>query len=215
MLKLVATPIGNLKDITLRAIDALKEADIIVCEDTRETIKLLKAYDIPPKQLISFYEEVEAQKQEDVLKLIEDDNIKVVLVSDAGTPLISDPGFKLVREAVKRQLLVESIPGPCAAIVALTVSGLPPDKFLFMGYPPEKQSHQVKMLADLPKSVTVIFYVSPHKIQRFLANLDPNLEIVVCRELTKMYEETWRGKVEDAKVKFKNPRGEFVVLWHT
>ncbi|OGG07409.1 16S rRNA (cytidine(1402)-2'-O)-methyltransferase [Candidatus Gottesmanbacteria bacterium RIFCSPHIGHO2_01_FULL_42_12] len=215
MLKIVATPIGNLKDITLRAIEALKTADVIICEDTRETIKLLKAYEIPPKQLLSFYEEVETQKQDEILKLIQDDNVRGVLVSDAGTPLISDPGFKLVRQALRNGIKVEAIPGPTAAITALTISGLPPDKFLFMGYPPEKQSHQKKVLEDLPKKVTVIFYVSPHKITRFLTNLDPNQEIVICRELTKLYEERWSGTVSAALIKFKQPKGEFVVLWHT
>lgn len=213
MLKIVATPIGNLKDITLRAIETLKEADIIIAEDTRETIKLLRQFEIPQKPLISFYEEVEASKIDDILLLARDHN--VVLVSDAGTPLISDPGYKLVREAIKNNLNVESIPGPTAAITALTISGLPPDKFLFMGYPPEKQSHQLKTISDLPKNITVIFYVSPHKLNRFLNNLDPDLDIVICRELTKLYEERWSGKISEALVKFKQPRGEFVVLWHT
>jgi 16S rRNA (cytidine1402-2'-O)-methyltransferase len=205
MLKLVSTPIGNLKDITLRAIEALKEADVIICEDTRETIKLLKHLDILPKQLLSFYEEVEAQKQDEILKLIQDDNFRAVLVSDAGTPLISDPGYKLVREAMRRDIKVDAIPGPCAAIDALVLSGLPPDKFSYWGFFNKKiQSHEG----------TNIYYVSPHRLQKFLAKLDRKLEIVVARELTKMYQEVWHGTVSDAILKFVKPRGEFVVLWH-
>ena len=203
MLKIVSTPIGNLKDITLRAIEALKEADVIVAEDTREVIKLLKHYEVPQKPLISFYEEVEVSKIEDILLLAREQN--VVLVSDAGTPLISDPGYKLVREAIKQGIQVDAIPGPCAAIDALVLSGLPPDKFSYWGFYNKKiQSNEG----------TNIYYVSPHRLQKFLGKLDQNLEIVIARELTKLYQEVWRGRVSDAILKFKNPRGEFVVLWH-
>ncbi len=215
MLYLVSTPIGNLEDITLRAIRVLKEADVILAEDTRHTGLLLQHFDIPHKPLISFYEEVEGQKMEELLALVASDQ-KVALVSDAGTPLISDPGYKLVREAIKRAVRVESIPGPNAAVTALTLSGLPPDKFLFLGYPPEKESHAKQLLekfSDLP--VTLIFYVSPHKLLRFLRLLKQDQEIVICRELTKIHQETWRGKVSEALVKFAKPQGEFVVLWHT
>jgi 16S rRNA (cytidine1402-2'-O)-methyltransferase len=217
MLSIISTPIGNLEDISFRAIRALKEADVIVCEDTRETIKLLKSYQIPPRPLISFYEEVESAKTPEILNAAKE--LKVALVSDAGTPLISDPGYKLVREAIARGIKVESIPGPCAAITALTVSGLPPDKFLFLGYPPEKQSHTAKLLESLKSlafGTTIIFYVSPHKFQKFLTLLTslnpPN--IVVCRELTKMFEEVWQGTISEALIKFPKPKGEFVILFH-
>lgn len=222
MLYLIATPIGNLKDITFRAIETLKEADVIICEDTRETIKLLKAYQIPPKRLLSFYEEVESQKMPEILKLIQDDKTKGVLVSDSGTPLISDPGYKLVREAIKIGVKIEVIPGPSAVTAALVMSGLPPDKFLFLGYPPEKESHQRQLYENLTTLlhnivVTVIFYVSPHKVLknlRIMQSVWGDVDIVICREMTKIYEERWQGKVSEALVKFKNPRGEFVLLWH-
>lgn len=217
MLYIVATPIGNLEDISLRALRILKEADVILTEDTRRTGLLLKHFAISHQPFISFYENVESQKMEELLALAASDQ-KVALVSDAGTPLVSDPGYKLVREALKMGIRVESLPGPVAAVVALTMSGLPPDKFLFMGYPPEKQSHQLQLLNSLKLlnfGVTIIFYVSPHKLIRFLNNLNPNLEIVVCRELTKVYEERWTGIVSDALVKFKQPKGELVILWHS
>lgn len=213
MLYIVATPIGNLEDITLRALRVLREADVIIAEDTRHTGLLLKHYGIPHKPMVSLYDEVESQKIGELVNLIAGEQ-KVALVSDAGTPLVSDPGYKLVREAIKNDIKVESNPGPSAAIAALTISGLPPDKFLFLGYPPEKESHQQKMLAQLPKNLTVIFYVSPHKLLRFLKLLKSDQEIVVCRELTKVYEEVWRGKVADAMMKFSRPKGEFVILWH-
>lgn len=217
MLYIVATPIGNLEDISLRAIRILKEADVIIAEDTRHTGLLLKHFEIPHKPFVSLFEEVESQKLSDLLALVSSDQ-KIALVTDAGTPLISDPGYKLVREAIKIGVKVESIPGPVAAIAALTVSGLPPDKFMFLGFPPEKESHLIKLLSDIKLlnfGVTVIFYVSPYKIKRFLGNLDPDLEIVVCRELTKIYEEVWKGSVSQALTKFAKVKGEIVILWHT
>jgi len=212
MLYIVATPIGNLEDITLRALRILREADVIIAEDTRHTGLLLKHFAIPHKPMISMYDEVESQKLSDLISLATLQN--VVLVSNAGTPLISDPGYKLVRELIKSEVAVESIPGPCAAITALTLSGLPPDKFLFLGYPPEKEGHCRKMLDNLPANVTVIFYVSPHKLLRFLKLLWQDQEIVVARELTKIHQEIWRGNIAEALTHFKNPRGEFVLLFH-
>lgn len=212
MLYIVATPIGNLEDITLRALRVLKEADVIIAEDTRHTGLLLKHFEIPHKPMVSLYDEVEAQKITDLIPLIAQQN--VALVTDAGTPLVSDPGYKLVREAIKNDIKVESVPGPTAVIAALTVSGLPPDKFLFLGYPPEKESHQQNVLAGLPNNITVIFYVSPHKLLKFLRLIGDDQEIVIARELTKTFEEVWRGKPSDAMIKFAKPQGEFVLLWH-
>lgn len=212
MLYIVATPIGNLEDITLRALRVLREADVIIAEDTRHTGLLLKHFAIPHKPMISLYDEVENQKLTDLISLTTLQN--AALVSDGGTPLISDPGYKLVRELIKNGVLVESVPGPCAAITALTLSGLPPDKFLFLGYPPEKEGHCQKLLDNLPANMTVIFYVSPHKLLRFLKLLKEDQEIVVTRELTKIYQEIWRGKVSEGLIKFNKPHGEFVVMWH-
>lgn len=218
MLYLVSTPIGNLEDMTLRAIRVLKEADVIVCEDTRHTGLLLKHFEIPPKPLISFYDEVETQKIEDILALV-DGGQNVALVSDAGTPLIADPGYKLVREALKRNLPVTSVPGPVAAVAGLTISGLPPDKFLFLGYPPEKESHQAQLLSSLAQmeklmKFTSIFLVSPHKTQRFFKLLGER-NIVIARELTKVHEEVWRGSATEALKRFANPKGELVLLLGT
>jgi 16S rRNA (cytidine1402-2'-O)-methyltransferase len=220
-LHIVSTPIGNLEDISLRAVRILSEADVIIAEDTRHTGKLLKHFDIPHKPMVSLYEEVEVSKLEDLLALVASDQ-KIVLVSDAGTPLISDPGFKLVREAVARGVRVESIPGPTALIAALTVSGLPPDKFMYLGYFPEKESHQKELFAKIRQSLelvasTVIFYASPYKLKKNLGALESefgDIEIVIARELTKIYEEVWKGKVSEALLYFKEPRGEFVVLFH-
>lgn len=213
MLSLVSTPIGNLEDISLRALRTLREADVILAEDTRRLGLLLQHFQIPHKQLISFYEEVEPAKMMAVLDLAKDK--AVALVSDAGTPLISDPGYKLVREAIKRGIEVDSVPGPNAALTALTLSGLPPDKFLFLGYPPEKESHTRQLLEKYQNlDVTITFYVSPHKLLKFLRLLKSDQEIVICRELTKIHQEVWRGTAAQALVKFLKPRGELVLLWH-
>lgn len=203
MLSIVATPIGNLEDISLRALRVLREADVIVAEDTRHTGLLLKHFEIPHKPMIALYDQVEAQRVDEILRLAALAQ-NVVLVSDAGTPLISDPGYKLVREVIKAGVKVEVIPGPSSVLTALLASGLPPDKFTFWGFREPKES----------APGTNIYFVSPYKLQRFLGKLDSNLEIVIARELTKVYEEVWRGKVAQALVKFKKPKGEFVVLWH-
>jgi len=221
MLYIVSTPIGNLEDITLRALRILREADVIIAEDTRHTGLLLKHYEIPHKPMVSLYDEVEVAKLNDLLALAASDQ-KIALVSDAGTPLISDPGYKLVREVIKNGVSVETIPGPSAAIAALTVSGLPPDKFLFLGFLPEKESHQKELLIKLADNLkvintTVIFYASPYKLARNLDSLKEafgDIDIVIARELTKTYQEVWRGKISEALIKFHSPKGEFVVLFN-
>lgn len=203
MLTIVATPIGNLEDISLRALRVLKEADVIIAEDTRHTGLLLKHFAIPHKPMISLYDEVEGEKIQEILKQVQDDT-RGVLVSDSGTPLVSDPGYKLVREALARKIEVDFVPGPTAVVAALVLSGLPPDKFTFFGF------RDPQPFAP----GTNIYFVSPYKLKKFLRKLDQNLEIVVARELTKIHQEIWRGKVADAIVKFDKPKGEFVVLWH-
>jgi len=221
MLYLVSTPIGNLEDITYRAVRILGESDIIVCEDTRQTIKLLSHYHIPQKSLLPFYEEIEERETPKILEAVRSGQ-KVALVSDSGTPLISDPGYKLVRACIQEGLDVESIPGPTALLSALTVSGLPPDKFVFLGYPPEKQGKRLGLFTDLNESLrtincTVIFYVSPYKLLKDLSDLEDvfgDISIVLVRELTKIYCELWRGKISEASKKFAQPRGEIVLLFH-
>lgn len=221
MLYIVATPIGNLEDITLRGLRILREVDVILSEDTRHTGLLLKHYDIAPKQLVSFYDEVEWQKIPEILALLLQGK-NIALVSDAGTPLVSDPGFKLVREAVKNNIKVESLPGPSAVLAALTVSGLPTDKFLFLGYPPEKKSHQLELYLALTQYLstiksTVIFFLSPYKLLRDMESLEEvvgDRDIVIARELTKVHEEVWRGKISEARHHFREPKGEFVLLFN-
>ena len=201
MLFLVSTPIGNLEDITLRALRILKEAVVILAEDTRHTGLLLKHYEIPHKPMVSLYDEVESAKIQDILDSAK--HLKVALVSDAGTPLISDPGYKLVREAIRQGIQLDAVPGPCAAINALVLSGLPPDKFTFWGFFNKKINEN---------EGTNIYYVSPHRLRKFLEIV--NHDLVVCREMTKIYQEIWQGTAADAIIKFSNPKGEFVVLWH-
>lgn len=201
MLYIVATPIGNLEDISLRALRILKEADVILAEDTRHTGLLLKHFEIPHKPMVSFYDEVENEKTQNILESAK--HLNVVLVSDAGTPLISDPGYKLVREAIKQGVKVEAVPGPCAAINALVLSGLPPDKFTYWGFYNKKIQEN---------EGTNIYYVSPHRLHKFLQNL--NRDIVICREMTKIFQEVWLGNSNDAMIKFTKPKGEIVVLWH-
>ena len=221
MLSIVGTPIGNLKDITLRALETLQSADVIVCEDTRSTIILLKHFNIPQKPLISFYEGVEISRIDEIMSAIINSS-KVVLVSENGMPLISDPGYKLVRKCLEVSQEIDVIPGPTAVITGLVYSGLPPDKFIFLGFLPEKVSHREKLLTDLKESLkhinaTVIIYVSPHKIKRDLETVIKifgDIEVVLTRELTKIYQERFMGRATEAILKYKNPRGEFVLLFH-
>lgn len=217
---IVSTPIGNLKDITLRAIETLKKVDLVLAEDTRHTGILLKHYEIK-KPLLSYQEYNELQRIPIVLeKLRRGENI--ALVSDAGTPTISDPGFKLVRECLKEGIKVESIAGPSAVTTALVVSGLPTDKFFFLGYLPKKEGHRKKVLHDLTKMIqiiktTVIFFETPHRLLKTLQEMLEILgdrQIVVCRELTKIHEEVRREKISKAIDYFSKikPKGEITLL---
>lgn len=204
---IVSTPIGNLEDITLRAIKILKSVDTILCEDTRRTGLLLQHLHIK-KPLIAYYDEIEDRKIPEIIELLQHNSI--ALVSDAGTPLISDPGFKLVRECIKRGIKVESIPGPSAVLAALTSSGLPTDRFMFLGF------FNKKSIPLVQKNITSIFYCAPHKLLRDLEHLKMqfgDIEIVICRELTKVHEEVWRGLVSQALTHFADPKGEFVLLF--
>ena len=219
-LYIVATPIGNLADITLRALKILKTVDYILCEDTRITGQLLKRYEID-KRLISFNDFNEASRIGFVVgDLTEGKNI--ALVSDAGTPLVSDPGFKLVRETISKNIKVESIPGPSSVTVALTLSGLPPDKFAFLGYLPKQDCKRLKMVKavkDNQKNLTstTIIFESPFRVLKTLEAIREvfgDIDVVVCRELTKLYEEVRREKVSESIVHFSEtkPKGEFVIL---
>lgn len=228
ILYIVATPIGNLQDITLRAIEILKKADFILCEDTRRTSILLKALEIPLKEnnmlkLVSYYEQNEAERIPRVITSLKND-LNIALVSDAGTPTISDPGFKLVRECVGEGIRVESIPGPSSVVSSLVSSGLPTDKFLFLGYLPKKEGHRKKILQNLNstlqliKSTTIIFE-SPYRMAKTLKEINEifgDIEIVVCRELTKVHEEIKREKISSLILHFEkmSPKGEFIILFN-
>ncbi|OGE10854.1 16S rRNA (cytidine(1402)-2'-O)-methyltransferase [Candidatus Curtissbacteria bacterium RIFCSPLOWO2_01_FULL_42_26] len=221
ILYIVSTPIGNLADITLRAIETLKSVDLVVCEDTRVTGKLLKHFEIEkPMIILNDFNEV---RQVSLIcsRLLAGESL--ALVSDAGTPLISDPGFKMVREAIEKGIKVESIPGPSAVIAALTVSGLPPDKFTYVSYLPKKDGKRKKFLEDLKTSrqivkSTIIAFESPFRLLKTLANIKEvfgDIEIVICRELTKMHEEIFRGYISESQDHFSKaiPKGELTLLW--
>ncbi len=225
ILYIVATPIGNLQDITLRAIKTLQSVDAIACEDTRKTGFLLQRIfpQRPKPRLISYYEQNELQRIPEIINALKN-GLNVALVSDAGTPIVSDPGFKLVREAIREGIKVESIPGPSSVISALTVSGLPTDKFLFLGYPPRKPGHRIKFFQKITPSlssvgVTAILFESPHKLIRTLEEMKEvfgDIDIVICRELTKIHEEIRREKVSQSLDHFTKvaPKGESVILFH-
>jgi len=217
-LYVVPTPIGNLKDITLRALEVLRKVPIIVCEDTRQTLKLLNHYNITGKRLVSYYQPKEEEKLPLILELLEENDI--ALVSDAGTPAVSDPGYKLIREAIGRGFEVEVLPGPSAVITALVGSGLPTDRFLFLGFPPKKGIEKFfKPYKGL--ETTFILYESPGRVLKTLEvikNLFNNPPTVVAKELTKLHEEFIRGKTTEEVINYlkENPdklKGEFVILF--
>lgn len=218
-LYLVSTPIGNLKDITLRAIEVLSSVEIIACEDTRKTGLFLEKLEIKNKpQLISYYEENEQGRIPQIINFLKEGK-NVALVSNAGTPTISDPGYKLVRECIRESISIESIPGPSSVLAALTSSGLPTDKFLFLGFLSKKEARKKAILESLPKKTTIIFFESPFRLLKILneiKNVYGDIEIVICRELTKIYEEVRREKITEVINYFtKNkPRGEIIVLFN-
>jgi 16S rRNA (cytidine1402-2'-O)-methyltransferase len=199
ILYIVSTPIGNMEDITLRALRILKEADLIAAEDTRRTGLLLKHFGIE-KPLTSYFEGNELKKKEVILSRLKQGD-RVALVSDAGTPGISDPGFRLIRAAIEHEIPVIPIPGPSAVITALSVSGLPTDAFFFKGFLPHKSKKRRDLLKELEETrETLIFYESPHRISETLKDVYEVLgdrEIVLSRELTKVHEEVLRGKVSE------------------
>ena len=215
-LYLVFTPIGNLEDITLRALRILREADVIAAEDTRHTGKLLARYDIR-NPLISLHEHNETARIQNILNRLAAGE-SVALVSDAGAPTISDPGYQLVQAAIEAGFQPEPIPGPSAFVAALTASGLPTDRFTFLGFPPRKAKARTQLLQSLKAEPgALIFYESPRRLPALLADiareLGPERPVVVARELTKLHEEFWRGRADEAAQAFAEPpKGEIVVL---
>jgi 16S rRNA (cytidine1402-2'-O)-methyltransferase len=236
ILYIVSTPIGNLDDITIRALKVLFTVNGIACEDTRKTGQMLKilrdryekflvdeAIEIPDQRLISYYEQNEFRRIPEIITALKN-GLHIALVSDAGTPAVSDPGYRLVHECVKEGIRVVPVPGPSSVLAALVGSALPPDKFLFIGYPPHKSGNRKQLFDSLARaketiSSTVIMFEAPHKLIKTLEELEQafgNIEIVVARELTKIHEEFRKNSLKNQLVHFKStsPKGEFVLLLH-
>ncbi len=224
-LYVVATPIGNLKDITLRAIEILKSVEYIACEDTRKTGMLLRSIGVEKRaMLISYYEGTEEARIPNILNILLNGQ-DVALVSDSGTPAVSDPGFRLIRESLRNGVKVVSIPGPSALISALVSSGLPTDKFIFLGFLPKKEGNRIKLLKNTKEGnskieSTIIIYEAPHRLLKVLKSMLEvygDIQITLARELTKIHEEVKTDSIENFIEKYKkqDPRGEYVVLWNT
>ena len=215
-LYLVATPLGNLEDITLRALRTLKECDLVAAEDTRRTGQLLKHFAIS-KPLLSYFQFNEARRSEEILQRLSQGE-KIALVTDAGTPGISDPGERVVKAAIAAGFRVEPVPGPTALIAALTASGLPAEEFLFIGFLPHKSGQRHKKLESLRDfHATLVLYESPYRVEKLLTELQetlPQRRVVLARELTKKFEEFLRGTPAElaAQLRGKSIKGEFVVL---
>lgn len=213
-LYIVATPIGNLDDITLRAIKILKEVDIIAAEDTRHTLKLLNHLEIS-KPLISYHRHNEEVRTEELIKKLKD-GTDIALVSDAGTPIISDPGGEIVKAAIKNNIKVIPIPGACAAIIALIASGIDAKEFTFLGFLPQNKKNRKEKLQQIgTEERTTILYEAPHKLLETLKDLKEvvnNRMVVLARELTKIHEEYKIGTIEELLKKIKEPKGEYVII---
>jgi 16S rRNA (cytidine1402-2'-O)-methyltransferase len=215
-LYIVPTPIGNLEDMTFRAIRILKEVDLILAEDTRTSGKLLKHFEIGT-HMHSHHMHNEHKTVENLISRLKAGET-IALISDAGTPAISDPGFLLTRACVENNITVECLPGATAFVPALVNSGLPNDKFIFEGFLPEKKGRQTRFLALAEETRTMIFYVSPHKLVKtlveFVQYFGEDRPVCVCRELSKLHEENVRGNAKEVLLHFEKtaPRGEIVVV---
>lgn len=216
ILFLVSTPIGNMEDLSHRAISTLSESDLIACEDTRRTLKLLTKYGIE-RPLESYHDHNKEQKAPHLLALLREGK-NIALVTDAGTPCISDPGYYLVRKAIEAEINLVVIPGANAILPALVLSGFPPDRFVFEGYLPKKRGKRTERIQKIKEEErTVIIFESPHRIVPLLKEMGEffgDRRISVSREMTKMYEETIRGTVSEVLNHFEKekPKGEFVVV---
>lgn len=216
MIYLIPTPIGNLEDITLRAIRLLKEADLILAEDTRVSSKLMKYFEIGTP-LQSFHMHNEHKKVKQVMEQLNFGKT-IAVISDAGTPGISDPGFLLVREAIKNGLEVQCLPGATALIPALVQSGIPCDRFIFEGFLPPKKGRQSRLENMSNEIRTQVFYESPHKLLKTLVQMEPffgsDRQLSIVREISKMFETNFRGSIDAALVFYGKhpPKGEFVVV---
>lgn len=208
---IVATPIGNLKDITLRALDVLKSVDLVLCEDTRVTLKLLNYFEIK-KSVLSYHQHSDFKKIKEVIDLLKQGK-KIALVCDAGTPGISDPGGKLIEEIIGIADVIP-VPGASALTAAISIAGISMDKFVFMGFPPIKNKRKKYFESIDALKMPVILYESSHRILKTLEDILNNPEIIVFRELTKVFETVYRGKAKDIleQLKKEGPKGEFVVI---
>lgn len=217
-LYIVSTPIGNLEDMSFRALRILNEVDLILCEDTRVTRKLLDRYKIE-KPVLSYHQHSQLQRIDYILTLLKKEK-NMALISDAGTPGVSDPGNLLIKEVVEKlgeKIKIIPIPGPSAVTTAASISGFPTDKFLFLGFPPQKRKRMKFFKEVIDSKYPVIFYESPYRILKSLNDLkilNPELEIFVARELTKKFETIYRGKIEEVLKKIEKDKvlGEFVVV---
>ena len=216
MLYIVPTPVGNLEDITLRALRVLKEADLILAEDTRTSSVLLKHYDI--HRPLQSYHKFNEHKAVDMLVERLKGGETMALVSDAGTPGISDPGFLLARECVRAGVEVQCLPGATAFVPALVASGLPCDKFVFEGFLPQKKGRMTRLQQLSGEERTIVLYESPYRVVKTLEQLaevmGPDRQVAVCREISKVHEQTVRGTISEALTHFKEhaPKGEFVII---
>jgi len=216
-LYIIPTPIGNLKDITFRAIEVLKEVDVILAEDTRTSSKLLRHYEISGKQVIAHHKFNEHKSLTNIINRINGGET-IALISDAGTPAISDPGFLIVRECIKNEIEVETLPGATALIPALVNSGLPNDRFVFEGFLPQKKGRQTRLKALVGEQKTMIFYESPHRLvkalKQFAEYLGEDRQASVSRELSKLHEENARGTLVELIKHFeaKTIKGEIVII---
>jgi len=215
MLYIVSTPIGNLEDITLRAIRTLKEVDYIAAEDTRHTKILLNKYEIKT-QMLSYHSYSSENKEDKIIGLLKEGK-DVALVTDAGTPGISDPAYTLIKKSIEEDIRIVPIPGASSMLAALVTSGLPMDKFLYLGFLPLKKGRQTLLTSLKEEKRTIIIFEAPHRIQKTLSNLLEYLgdrEIAVCREITKLHEEILRANTTDLIQHFeaRKPKGEFVLV---
>lgn len=210
-LVVVPTPIGNLEDITLRALRSLREADLVACEDTRRTGRLLTHYEIK-KPLLAYHEHSEDRLAPELAERAR--TARVALVSDAGTPLVSDPGYRLLRACIEAGVEVEVLPGPSAIMTALVASGLPADVVVFLGFPPRKGRGRKELLERIAREeATFVLFESPRRLAKTLKELPSEMPVAVCRELTKLHEEVFRGRAAVAAEHFaEGVRGEVVLV---